>query len=119
MTSVKEALQSFTNRFSPQAATGQTITFQFEITDDQPHSFCIHDSDLKVTKGFLTKELLTKELLTKGFHAEPDLTLTLDSKTFAQLVDGKLDGITAFSSGKLLTTGNIVLAGKLKELFPH
>ncbi|EGD72855.1 hydroxysteroid dehydrogenase 4 [Salpingoeca rosetta] len=46
----------------------------------------------------------------------PGCTLTLSDDDFAQLVDGKLDPMKAFMSGKLKLSGNMMLAQKLQVL---
>lgn len=46
-----------------------------------------------------------------------DCTLTLTDDDLAQLVDGQLDAMKAFMSGRLKVAGNVMLAQKLKNLF--
>lgn len=103
MTSVQKTLQRLESRFYPKASAGQTITFQFVITDDKSYALSIRNGELDITEEA---------------HANPDVTLTLDSQTFAQMISGELDGMTAFTAGKLHTSGNMILAPKLRELFP-
>jgi len=48
-------------------------------------------------------------------RAQPkcDVTIIVSDETFVALADGKLDGQTAFMTGKLKTKGNMMLATKL------
>lgn len=53
-----------------------------------------------------------------GFKSTPTLTLWLDKHiTIWQLLEGKLDGMTAFMAGQYRADGNIVLSQLLLYLF--
>ena len=103
MASARKTLEQVKNRFSPKAAAGYNLVFQFEITDDQPYFLEVRDSQC---------------FLKTGIHPDASITLTLDCDTFSRLASGQLDGFQAFSAGLLHADGNMTLAPKMKELFP-
>jgi len=47
----------------------------------------------------------------------PSITLTMDSANFIALLEGKLNGQTAFLTGKLKIQGDMTLAMKLAQVF--
>mmetsp|Transcript_1668 Transcript_1668/g.4126 ORF Transcript_1668/g.4126 Transcript_1668/m.4126 type:complete len:114 (-) Transcript_1668:158-499(-) len=75
--------------------------FQLIISDGGPDGkLCI---DLKNGSGS------TK----RGEEGQADVTITLADADFADMAEGKLDGMQAFMSGKLKISGNMMLAQKL------
>ena len=57
-----------------------------------------------------------KGVVTEGPHDSPDITIAMASSDFADMVEGKLDGIKAFMTGKLKVKGNMMLAMQLQTL---
>ena len=45
-----------------------------------------------------------------------DCTVKMDFNDFAELIDGKLDGMTAFMTGKLKIEGDMAVAMKLQTI---
>ena len=74
MTSAQQTLKNLESRFHPKASAGQTIVFQFDITDENLYVLSVKNSELEMYQGL---------------HESPDLTLTLDSDTLTQLISGK------------------------------
>lgn len=52
----------------------------------------------------------------QGEHGKVDCTVMMAEKDFVELMTGKLNGQSAFMSGKLKIKGNMNLAMKLGEL---
>ncbi|KEI70581.1 SCP2 sterol-binding domain-containing protein [Endozoicomonas elysicola] len=102
MATVQEVLENIKGRFDESAAAGQTLTFQFDLTDDKAYYAAIEDGVLEIAEG-------TKD--------DAHVTLIMDSETFVGLMSGELDGMQAFMTGKLRTEGNMMLASKLGEFF--
>jgi len=50
-------------------------------------------------------------------NPQPQLTLTMDSQDFKDMVSGKLNPMTAFMQGKIKLSGDIALAMKFTSLF--
>ena len=53
-----------------------------------------------------------------GTHASPSITITMQESDYLDMVNGKLNGQTAFMTGKLKIAGDMGLALKLQNLFP-
>ena len=52
-----------------------------------------------------------------GTHALPNITITMEASDYLDMVNGKLDGQTAFMTGKLKINGDMGLALKLPNIF--
>jgi 3-hydroxyacyl-CoA dehydrogenase/3a,7a,12a-trihydroxy-5b-cholest-24-enoyl-CoA hydratase len=76
--------------------------FVFDISDKSVK----HTLNLKEGKGSSAS----------GIIGKPDITIITNEDTFAKLVQGKLNGQKAFSSGKLKIKGNMMLAMKLDKV---
>ena len=78
--------------------------FQLVISDaGDDNKLCI---DLKNGNGSTTR----------GDGAKPDVTIIMKDADFAAMAEGKLDGMSAFMSGKLKIKGNMLLAQKLGDI---
>merc|ERR1711879_559008 len=78
--------------------------FQFVISDaGEDGKLCV---DLKNGDGSTTR----------GDGSKPDVTITMKDQDFAALATGKLNGMSAYMSGKLKIKGNMMLAQKLAPI---
>lgn len=102
MKSVHDLLDNLEHHFKPENAAGLDIIFQFNIEDGDNYHLMIKDS---------------KCSLGKGIHANPSVTLIMDTDTLNGIVNGTTDGMQAFMMGKLRAEGDMMLAMKLPELF--
>jgi len=75
--------------------------FQFNL-DDEVFVVAIADNAVQVSEGAVEK---------------PSIQLTMTSADFLDLVSGKLNGQTAFLTGKLKVKGDMTLALKLQSVF--
>ncbi|NRA82773.1 MAG: SCP2 sterol-binding domain-containing protein [Gammaproteobacteria bacterium] len=102
MSTVSEYQEILASKFDSAAASGVDEVFQFDLEGELFHlvvadgAYEIHD----------------------GEHDDPSVTLSLKSKTLKGLLDGSVNGMTAFMMGKIKATGNMMLATKLTQLFP-
>lgn len=96
-------LDQLQNRFDSQAAQGMDDVFQFHFSDNGSHYLVIKDGTLAVAEGE---------------HDDPSVVLSMSRETLKGLMTGELNGMTAFMTGKLKATGNVMLATKLPSLFP-
>merc|ERR1712232_417177 len=55
--------------------------------------------------------------VTSGANGKPDVTITMKSEDFMDMVNGKINGQAAFMQGKLKIAGNMAYAMKLGTLF--
>lgn len=53
----------------------------------------------------------------EGPHASPTMTLSMTAADYVELTGGRLDGMTAFMSGRLRIAGDMGLAMKMQNLF--
>lgn len=96
-------IDSLKSRFDPQAAKGMDDVFQFHISDADDYYLVVQDGNLDVHQGE---------------HDDPSVALTTDSATLKGVMNGDINGMQAFMSGKLKASGNLMLATKLTSLFP-
>ena len=104
MPTVKETFDAMAGRFQPSKAAGMNATIQYEITGDQAGTWnaVIKDGTCAVNQGAA---------------ANPNLTLTMSSQDWLDMIGGKLSGQMAFMSGKLKLKGDMGLAMKVGSLF--
>ncbi|MBZ0330436.1 SCP2 sterol-binding domain-containing protein [Halomonas sp. ANAO-440] len=91
------------DRFDPQAAKGMNDIFQFHFSDNGSHYLVIKDGSLAIEEGE---------------HDDPSVSLSMSTDTLKGVMNGDINGMTAFMTGKLKATGNVMLATKLTSLFP-
>jgi putative sterol carrier protein len=105
-TSVKEIFDGMTGTFNPNAAAGLNAVIQYNIEGEQGGDWYVVIKDQTCT-------------VSKGVHSSPTLTMKMADKDWIAMVNGQLDGMTAFMTGKLKTSGDIMLAQRLTTLFPR
>jgi putative sterol carrier protein len=88
---------------NPTKLAGIKAVYQFDINGADPGVYGVAIAD-------------GKGMVSEGPHASPDITITMASDDFADMVGGKLDGIKAFMTGKLKVKGNMMLAMQLQSL---
>lgn len=77
--------------------------FQFEITGPDPGNFFV-----TIGEG--------SGKVDEGNAPSPNVTITMASNDFADMVEGRLDSMAAFMGGKLKVTGDMMLAMQLQNL---
>ncbi|PMR77446.1 SCP2 sterol-binding domain-containing protein [Billgrantia endophytica] len=97
------AFDKLQDRFDPQAAEGMDDVFQFHFSDNGSHYLVVKDGSLAIEEGE---------------HDDPSVSLSLSTDTLKGVMNGEINGMTAFMTGKLKATGNVMLATKLTSLFP-
>ncbi|MBA2285140.1 MAG: SCP2 sterol-binding domain-containing protein [Ktedonobacteraceae bacterium] len=101
---VTESFEQMSQIFNPAAATGMNKTYQWNITGDQAGVWAF-----KINNG-------TGELIPGGVE-KPDITMTMSDKDWISIAEGKLDPTSAFMTGKVKITGDMMLAMKLATIF--
>ena len=104
MPTVKETFDAMAGRFRAEKATGVNATIQYDIAGDQGGTWhaVIKDGACAVNQGAAPS---------------PNLTLSMSSQDWLDMVGGKLSGQMAFMSGKLKLKGDMGLAMKVGSLF--
>lgn len=88
---------------NPAKLAGIKAVFQFDIEGADPGIYSVVIDD-------------GKGMVSEGFSASSDITVTMSSSDFLDLVEGRLDGVTAFMGGKLKVKGDMMLAMRLQSL---
>ncbi|QTF91072.1 SCP2 sterol-binding domain-containing protein [Halomonas sp. BM-2019] len=92
------------SRFDAQAAQGMDEVFQFHFSDAGSHYLVVKDGSLAIQEGE---------------HDDPSVSLSLSTDTLKGIMSGEVNGMTAFMTGRLKATGNVMLATRLTSLFPN
>ena len=98
-----ELFAKMDENFNAEAASGIDAVFQYEFSDDDNYYVIVKDGTHEIQQGD---------------HDSPSVTISSDVATFMGIVDGSINGMQAFMSGKLKATGNVILAQKMNTLFP-
>ncbi|MFO7909147.1 SCP2 sterol-binding domain-containing protein [Vreelandella aquamarina] len=97
-------LEKLQARFNPEAAQDMNEVFQFHFSDAGNYYLNIHAGTLEIIEGE---------------HDDPSISLSMESGTLKGIMNGEINGMTAFMTGRLKATGNVMLATRLTDLFPH
>jgi len=104
-TDVKETFGQLYNNFNAEAAKGVNAVFQWEILGEGGGSYY-----MSVKDG-------TCEL-NEGKHESPNVRQTMKTEVFLGMVNGEINPMGAFMSGKLKVKGNLMLAQKITDIWP-
>ena len=102
LAAVRTSFLALAERFLPDEAGGLTVTYVVDVAGRGPTTVEVHDGRCMVAPGGSRR---------------PDATLTTDPPTWLDLVDGRVDGIAAFLSGRLRVEGDLNLAARFETLF--
>lgn len=103
--SVKEIFDKMPTVFNASAAAGLNAVFQFHITGGEAGDWNVAIKDNACQ-------------LAEGVHDSPTVSLTMADADWIAMSNGELDGMSAFMSGKLKATGDIMMAQRIPSLFP-
>lgn len=104
MSDVSSFFDQVPAKVNPDKVAGMNSVYQFVINGDGGGEW-----NVTVANGGAT--------VAQGKHDAPNITLTMDAANFVALVTGKLNGQTAFLTGKLKIQGDMTLAMKLQNVF--
>ena len=90
--------------FQADKASGVDVVFQYRITgpDGGEWHVIIKDGTCEVTKGE---------------HGSPTTTIIMSDEDFLSLIQGKLNAMQAFTSGKLKIEGDLMKSQLIEKLF--
>lgn len=101
---VQDIFSQMADRLNVDVAKGMDSVIQYDITGDGGAKYYAAIKDGACT-------------VSEGTHDSPTMTLSMADEDFVNMIQGKLDGMSAFMSGKLKITGDMGLAMKLQTLF--
>jgi putative sterol carrier protein len=102
---VRAFFEALPSRFDAAAAEGVTAVYQFELSGDEGGQYQLHIADQ-------TCRVLP------GVHPAPNVTLRMAGEDCVAILDGRLNGVSAYLSGRLKMEGDMALAMKLAAFFP-
>ena len=88
---------------NPAKLAGIKAVFQFDISGTDPGVYSVAIGD-------------GKAVISEGPYASPNVTISMASSDFADMVEGRLDSMAAFMGGKLKVKGDMMLAMQLQSL---
>jgi putative sterol carrier protein len=88
---------------NPAKLAGLQGVFQFDIGGGDPGIYSVTIAD-------------GKGVINEGASESSNITITMDSNDFTDMVEGRLDSIAAFMGGKLKVKGDMMLAMQLQSL---
>lgn len=103
-TAVKEVFEAMPSNFNPDAAQGMDAVIQYDLSGEGAAQY-----HAKIKDGTCT--------ISEGTHESPTMTLKMAAPDFIDMIQGKLDGMSAFMSGKLRIEGDMGIAMKMQNLF--
>jgi len=104
MSEVAEFFNQVPQKVDKDKIQGMNAVYQFNVTGDGGGEW-----NVKVANG--------EAAAAEGTADDPSITLTIAADDFVSLVTGKLNGQTAFLTGKLKIKGDMTLAMKLQSVF--
>jgi putative sterol carrier protein len=105
VTSVKDYFETLPQRFRPGAAKGVHAVFQFELSGDGGGTYHV-----KVEDGSIA--------IAEGPAPTANATIKMKGDDYVKMVNGQLSGTMAFLKGQMKIAGDMMLAQKMKDLFP-
>ena len=99
---VRSSFLRLAERFQPQEARGLDAVYKIVIAGSGPTTIHVRDG---------------RCLVSPGATEHPMATLSASAGTWLDLVDGHVDGIAAFLTGRLAISGDLNLAARFETLF--
>jgi putative sterol carrier protein len=103
--SVKEFFRDLPAKLDAEAAEEIEAVYQFDLSGPEGGQY-----HLTIKDGACSVQ--------EGVHPDPQVTLSLSGADCLGILEGKLDGPSVALSGRLRVAGDLVLAIRLKSLFP-
>lgn len=103
--SAREYRDTLTARFVPDAARGVRAVFQWELGGDEGETF-----HAEVEDGAIAVH--------EGAHARPTVTLQMPALDYVRMINGEIDGMSAFTRGIGKVCGDLRTAMKMRGIFP-
>lgn len=104
-TSAKEVFEKMPQVFNAAGAAGVNAVFQYHITGDGGGDWYITIKDNTCQ-------------ISEGVSPSPSVSLTLSVPDWLAMCNKQLDPMTAFMSGRLKASGDIMMAQRIPNMFP-
>jgi putative sterol carrier protein len=92
------------DHFAADAAAGVDVVFQYKLSGDGGGEWYTAIADQTCTVG-------------DGVHERPTTTILMGAADFVALIQGKLDAMAAFTTGKLKIEGDLMKSQLIEKLF--
>ncbi|MBF0526173.1 MAG: SCP2 sterol-binding domain-containing protein [Deltaproteobacteria bacterium] len=102
---VKSGIEGMKSVFNKDCAIGVDAVFQYVITGEEGGNWSVTVKDQTCT-------------VNEGMADSPNVTLTMAAPDYLDLINGRLNGMTAYMTGKLKIGGDLMLSQKLMTMFP-
>ena len=102
---VRQFFEALPSRFSPVASEDVTAVYQFNLSGEHGGQYQLHIADRSCR-------------VVPGVHPSPDVTLSMAGEDCRAVLEGRLNGVSAYLSGRLRIDGDLGLAMRLASLFP-
>ena len=100
----QQVFDEMPNKFVPERAKGVNAVIQFNLSGDNGGLW-----HLTVADGVASTAAGTAE--------NPNVTISIASTDFVNLITGKVNGMQLFMSGKIKLTGDMMLANSMMNWF--
>jgi 3-hydroxy-3-methylglutaryl CoA synthase/NAD(P)-dependent dehydrogenase (short-subunit alcohol dehydrogenase family)/putative sterol carrier protein len=101
---VRAVFERITEAFQPDKAAGVDVVFQFNITGAGGGEWNVVVKDGICESG-------------QGAHAKPTTTIIMSDEDFLSLIQGKLNAMAAYTSGRLKIQGDLMKSQLINKLF--
>jgi putative sterol carrier protein len=101
---VKKIFEEMPSRLNTGATAGLDAVIQYQLTGEGGGKYYTHIQE-------------TSCVVQEGEHGAPRMTVIMEALDFVEMTQGRLDGMTAFMSGKLRIDGDMGLAMRMQSLF--
>ncbi|MBE8214986.1 MAG: SCP2 sterol-binding domain-containing protein [Endozoicomonadaceae bacterium] len=102
MTTENNIISLIDSHIKPESLSGIDATLQIILNDGEACYIAIINNQYQMHTGI---------------HESPSVTLTTDTDTLTGLIEGRVNSIQAFMTGKIKFSGDMSLAMKLKNIF--
>lgn len=99
---VRASIDDLVDRFLPEEGPGGPVTYALQVAGFPGHTIRVTPDRCHVAQGL---------------PARADAHLRTDASTWLDIVTGRIDGIRAFTSGRLQVRGDLQLAVQLETMF--
>ena len=102
---VRAFFDALPTRFHAAAAEGVTAVYQFDLSGDEGGQYQLHIAGQTCR-------------VSPGLHPSPNVTLRMAGEDCVAILEGRLNGVSAYLNGRLRVDGDIGLAMRLAAFFP-